>query len=313
MKPIEHSSSPTRATYQSRILSIVYSVNNAQIQVINTISRLKAMFISFAILAVVGATVPRPALALDTPDWGAIAIDTFETFGADIDNIPEKTEGYDVDTWRFTSIADVSAAGVAACAIPFFHLGALAAEFPYFLRGVYNSALGMGELIYGEISQEDFEVIMALWTGESLESIGNLEYLADVASWAASVYGRSALNMSFAALSIKFDLASKAADGSTLAGIVDDVSDAINLEVSKKLLSKFLAKKLGAKAGAKMSAKVATAVAKKILIKFGSKVAMAFVPLVGAAACGGANGWLMSTVLDSSEEYYRTKSALLSN
>ncbi len=246
-------------------------------------------------------------------NWGNLAIEVFESVGANPSYIKERTKDYSLDGWMAASVAEVTAAGTAVCAIPIAHVPALIAEFPYYLREVYNSSLGVGAIIYGPISQDDFEALMYVWAGGNLPSAGQMEYIAEMSAWAAATFGATALTMPLSAISEKFSIAESTGKQGVLAKIADATTDYVKLEVSKKLASKFVAQEIGVKAGAKFASKIAAKVAYKISAKYGAKIASGFWPIVGAGICGAANGGLMYSILDASREYYLHKrTAILS-
>jgi hypothetical protein len=263
--------------------------------------------------AVLGITLLTPQTILaEEYDWGAMAIATFETVGASPSFIKNRTKGYTSDSWYNVSVAEVTTAGAVACAVPLYHLAALAAEFPYYLREVHNSALGMGSIIYGEISPDDFEIIMTYWANDTIPAASELEYIAEVSAWAAGAMGSAALSLSFSQLADKFAVAEGVSQKTVREKVVDGITDSVRLEITKKILTKAVGKKLGVKVGSKFAAKAGAKIGTKIAVKYGGKAASGWFPIAGALACGGANGYIMATVLDSAEAFYQAKSRAIS-
>ena len=101
-------------------------------------------------------------------DWPSLVNKAFETSGSELRAIQQKTRNYTSDSWYSTSIADVGLAGGAACGIPFSGYAALPAEFIYLMREIYNSSLGLGFLIYGSATKDDFATILGIWADETV-------------------------------------------------------------------------------------------------------------------------------------------------
>ncbi len=225
-------------------------------------------------------------------DWPTLVNKAFETSGSDLRTIQQKTRSYTADSWYSTSIADVGITGGAACGIPLSGYAALPAEFIYLMREIYNSSLGLGFLIYGSATKDDFATILGIWVGETVLDNKTLDVIYGVAEESAQY--------AFETKAEKYSKTHSVMAGTTLSG-AKSKGTAIP---SKKMVSKQIAKKTGVKTAGKLSTKVATKVGAKIGGKYAVKASFSWVPFVSAAVCGSLNMWIMNGIMTASEEYY---------
>lgn len=242
--------------------------------------------------------------------------DSFEALGSDTSAIKSKTHGYTVAGWKAVSIADVSAVGAGACAIPVSGLVTVPAELPYLMRELYNSAMGVGFLYGVEPAKDDFAIILGMWADEILIDEKTFHEIyatsAGIAARIQNEYGDDIIGMGgdFLEDRIKKFAEESAAKShqSALPPSMQTHSIATGQLVSHAGTGVVLSNKMGAKVGTKMGSKVAVKVAAKMGAKYGVKGAASFIPFISAAACGGVNGVIMSGILDSANKYYRLTS-----
>lgn len=236
------------------------------------------------ILLLISLSIFITPIAKADIDWGKEIIILFESLGSDLHDVKEKTRPYTAETWYRTSVVDVTSVGAGACVIPGSGYVTLPAEFLYLMKEVYNSAMGLGFLIYGEAHKDDFATILGLWTDE------------------VTIDERT------------LDLVFKAAEEMALSHIKsntgkDSPVDEYGItqggkKVSTKVISQELAVKTGAKTSGKLGDKIAVKTGAKITGKYAAKGITAWVPVISAMVCGGLNAWIMDGILSASEEYY---------
>jgi hypothetical protein len=240
-------------------------------------------------------------------DWTGAMIKTFEGLGSDIVGIERQARSYtSASRWRLASNADVAAAGAGACAIPVVGVAALPAEFVYLMRQMYNSTLGMGFVIAGTAAPSDFPNILAVWSDELTLDDQTLrsayEVAEKVAAEASEQLAESAVDQ--AVENAMKRLSAKSNTGQPLT----PTTAPPGVRAQSPVVSNALAQKSGAKASGKLGAKVAAKSGAKIGAKYAAKVGVSWIPFVSAAACAGANAWIMDSILDAAEMYFRRTS-----
>jgi hypothetical protein len=229
----------------------------------------------------------------DSIDWGKLIVDSFETFGSDLSDIPAKTEGYTALGWHRTSVADVAAVGAGACAIPVGAYAVLPAESGYFMREIYNSTMGLGHLMYGTITEDDFPAILPIWSEAYSIDRESLVKMYEAAKAAVNDHGP---DVAEEAVDQAMDYYSKQKK--------DNSAALPSTAASSQVVSKMVAKKSGAKTAGKLSTKVATKAGGKIATKYAAKGATAWIPVIGAAVCSSLNAWIMNDIMSVAWSYY---------
>jgi hypothetical protein len=164
---------------------------------------------------------------------------------------------------------------------------ALAIEIPALLNIMSRAALGIGAIVTGDCSDDDYEPILAVWAG-ALELDGDLRkavqsHLAGVsASTLASKAGVSMVTTVAGAGGAK--IAAKAA-----------------LSLNSMMLSAAIGAVIGRKVMLKGGARIA---AGKMAGKIVSGLPTRFMPLLGAAVAAGLNIWFVNGIMDAAERYY---------
>lgn len=196
-------------------------------------------------------------------------------------------QGQSLGEWRGKHIAlAVAAAGGNLIGGP-VALAALAIEIPALLNIMSRAALGIGVIVAGDCSDDDYEAILAHWAGElALDADLKRAMQSHFASGAGAA----------AASSAGVSLASK------LAG---PAGAAFALKTGTKLNAMMLTSAVGAVVGKKVMMKGATRIAaSRIAAQIIGKLPTRLVPLLGAAVAGGLNAWFLNSLMDAAERYY---------
>lgn len=252
-----------------------------------------------------GIVLAQPASCAEaSPPWGDWITKAFEKMGSDLSNIEGKTKAYtSVTQWRQSSVASVALAGGLACSVPFSAYAALPVEFMYFMGEVYNSVLGVGFLMQKNATRDDFANVLGVWADEVKLDDRTLNGVFQTAGKVAAVVKESASEVAIETAVEKIVNKESAHQvARVVPGIV--LPHSLN-EAGPKILSKTFAKKLGTKVAGKLGAKIAAKAGVKIGSKYAGKLVTGGVIGLSALVCGGLNGWILSTMLDSSELYYR--------
>lgn len=277
-------------------------------------------------------------------DWGKMIADSFDALGSNLETIETKTAGYTTNGWYRSSVTEVTAAGAAACSIPGVGMGAVVVELPYLMREMYNSSVGLGFLINKTASDEDFANILAAWAGELNLDKQTLMQIKELVEEAAQELGEQAIEKIVDRVMEKLKenrgaiatiaagtapatasqagtatTANSAASGVATSGagaagstvgtkattkIATKTAAKLSSKAGAQIASKVVAKKFATKVAGKLGAKVTAKVGTKIAGKVATKGFASWIPLLGAAACGGINTWIMSSLLDSAIAYY---------
>jgi hypothetical protein len=256
--------------------------------------------------------VPAVALSFGSEaradiDWGNLIVQSFEGLGSNLDAVRVKAARYtSVRAWKNVSDVDVSAAGAAACAVPVAAYAALPAEFAYLMRQIYDSAMGIGFIVHGNASREDFANILGLWTNELKLDDELLRATYDIAEKLAKAMGEQVAEEAANALIRKAINEYRAArpqssSPNTAAGMA---AGSVAHKPASKLVSQVLAEKSGTKVAGKLGGKVGAKAGAKIGAKYAVKGFAGWIPGASAIVCAGVNWWIMRTMLNSAEEYF---------
>jgi hypothetical protein len=240
-------------------------------------------------------------------DWGGYIVKAFEQLGSDLKTVQMKAGGYaSTAAWRGVSDFDVAAAGAGACALPAAGYATLPAEFLYLMRQVYDSAMGVGFILNKSATKADFANILALWSNElklDERTLANTYMLAErVAKEVEDSAAQEVLEKAVTK-SIEWFKAKYGTGGVT--GAVGVVTGPGSRQATEAIVSQVLAEKAGTKAAGKLAPKVAAKTGAKIGAKYGAKAALAWIPIVSAIVCGGVNAWIMDSILDTAETYFK--------
>jgi hypothetical protein len=173
-------------------------------------------------------------------------------------------------------------------------LAALVVEIPALLHVMSRAALGVGVCIGDNCDDDDYQPILAVWSG-ALELDDQLRHalLAQVAAPAAVTLGSSTGLAAATAVAGKTGTKLAIKGATKLNGVV--LSSAVMLLAGKKA-----AAHVGAKtAAAQISAKIISSLPARVM------------PIVGAGICAGVNIWFVNGVIDAAERYYRFKNSIL--
>lgn len=178
------------------------------------------------------------------------------------------SNGYTIEGWKNERIALVAGSGAASGILGGgVGLVAIPLDIAWCGRVGALGCFGIGLILECDIDYEqDLDLILAIWGG-----VGEARYTLPV--------GKAAVKVS---TKVMPKVAGK------LAGVVTKVA----LKSSTKLGSK-LASKVVAKASTKLAAKLA------------AKVSTAWIPLIGGGISAGVNWWLVSSLLNAAEQYYK--------
>jgi hypothetical protein len=175
------------------------------------------------------------------------------------------------------------------------------------MRQIYDSAMGVGFILAQSATKADFANILALWSDELRLDDKTLANVYDVAERAAKEVGESAAQEAIDKAVTKSIEWFKANYGT---GAIPAAAAAApapgSRHASGAIVSQVLAEKAGTKTAGKLAPKVAAKTGAKIGAKYGAKAALAWIPIISAIVCGGVNAWIMDSILDSAETYFRT-------
>ena len=200
----------------------------------------------------------------------------------DLGQLYEGSKSYNLDDWKLQQRALVGASGGAAVAVPGLHLVGLAADAAFLVNRMGVASYGVGAIIGANagsgniLEQDDFPCVLAYWSDER-----------DVTQ---ALKGKAAADLS---TKVGTKLGTKFVGKAFTKGVVKTLLGSSGYLVGQKLGGKFMAK-----ASAKFAA------------KFAGKGLAGFVPFVGPAVGAGVNIWLINSIIDAAEEYYRDKLAV---
>lgn len=195
-------------------------------------------------------------------------LSAIQTMGSNLDEIRGLTAGMSLDQWRKYRIFQSAALATPALA-GFISYATLVVEISLLLRFIYNSALGVGFIRNGVAYDEDF---LNIFYGASNKGTFTAENAKKVAAMALAQGGQAAL-----------------AKGSV-----------IGFKLIANSITTILSIKTAGKVALPALTKMSTWLAKVLA---GPAVARA-VPIIGGLVSGFANGWVTSSFLDASEDYY---------
>jgi hypothetical protein len=200
----------------------------------------------------------------------------------DLGPLYEGSKSYDLDNWKFQQRALVGASGGAAVAIPGLHLVGLAADAAFLVNRMGVASYGVGAIIGADsgagniLEHDDFPCVLAYWSGErDITNALKGKAAADLSTKVGTKFGTKFVGKAFTK------------------GVVKVLLSSSGYMVGQKLGGKFMAK-----ASAKFAA------------KFAAKTAGGFIVILGPAVGAGVNIWLINSIIDAAEEYYRDKLAV---
>lgn len=197
----------------------------------------------------------------------------------DLDDLYSGARDYSMGAWETQQRALVGGSGAAAVAIPVAHLAGLAADLAFVINRMGVSSFGVGAIRAREagignfLERDDFNAVLLYW--------------ADDGAIREAMKGRAAAELSS---KVALKMGTKILGKGFAAGVTGAMLSSAGYLVGQKLGGK-----MAAKAGAKFAG------------KYLGKAAAGFVPFLGPVVGGGINVWLISSVMDAANEFYRDK------
>lgn len=188
-----------------------------------------------------------------------------ELVSGDTAKICKEAKGSNVQDWSDAQTAKAVAIGAGAAAIPIAGYFTLPADLAATLRLMHRAATGICYIKLGQADDETFAGVLAVWSGAATLD-------ADLAKQIAVKGMATSATLGGGAAGVKLSIKAFGICANTLA--------------SKKL-------------GLKVSQKVATKIASKIT----AKAATRWIPIISAAAGGGANWYIISSFCEAAEKY----------
>jgi hypothetical protein len=181
----------------------------------------------------------------------------------------------DVNAWRNHNIQLVVATGAASgIAGGPIGLAAIPVDLAWCGRVGSHGSIGIGYILGCSVDyEEDMNLILAIWGG----------------------LGKSSMTVPAGKVGIKVGGKIAAKSAGIVAGTV----------VSK------LALKGGSKLGAKLASKAASKAATKFMAKLTAKTGLGWIPLIGGVVSAGVNWWLVDSLMDAAEQFYRNDYVVL--
>jgi hypothetical protein len=198
-----------------------------------------------------------------------------------------KAVGDTIGDWRLKQGAHAAAlAGFALVPGP-TALAAIAVEIPLLLRLMSVAALGTGFALYGDAADDDYLLILSVWSGElalndALKTTA-LSHLKNAGAAAVSSAAGTAI--------------AKTVVGSSGAAVA---AANLSTKLTASLLSGVILGTIGRKSATAASAPL---ISKFCAVIVGSLPARC-VPFLGAAVCAGVNVVLIEGIIDAAERYY---------
>jgi hypothetical protein len=197
----------------------------------------------------------------------------FKDWGSELNSaerkaLEKKVSGRSVSSWKADHITMVAASGFATGFMggP-VGLAAILPDLLWCKKVGIQGCLGIGHILGRDVDyDEDMNYILGIWT----ELVG---------ATVAVPVGKVGMK----------------------------VSNKATVKVAEKLAVKIIEKsatKGGSKFLAKLAAKGASKAAAKLSAKLLAKTGVGWIPLVGGAASGGINWWLLNELLNAAEKYY---------
>jgi hypothetical protein len=211
------------------------------------------------------------------------AVESRETASA----IKPKAAGDTVAEWRVKQGAHAAALGGFALVPGPAAIAAMLAEIPLLLRLMSVCALGTGFALNGDAADDDYLLILSVWSGElSLNDTLKTTALTHLKSAGAAAVSSAA----GAAIA-------KTVVGSSGAAVAPAN---ISTKLTASLPSGVIVGTIGRKSATAASS---TLISKFCAIIVGSLPARC-IPLLGAAVCAGVNVALIQGIIDAEERYY---------
>lgn len=212
-----------------------------------------------------------------------VFVDIVNGMTPDLASLYEGSHHYVLDDWKLQQNSLVTGSGALAVAIPGLHLAGLAADVGFVLNRMGVASYGVGAIRgYDEglgniLEDTDFAAVLTYWSGDE--------------DFREAMKGKASASMT---TKLGLKLGSKV----FAAGAAPHLT-AYMLSSSGYLVGRKFMGKAAAKAAAKFAA------------KFGGKALAGWVPILGPVVGGGVNLWLLSSIIDSAQEFYDDKIALV--
>jgi hypothetical protein len=249
-------------------------------------------------LFVSGCLTSTPVVA---QDWGNLVTGSFESVAPGLPTIEASARGYGLTRWRIASNINVAVAGGGACALPGSLLVAMPLELAYLMRQLYNSSLGVGFIVKGSATREDFANILGVWTDQLHLQAGALDVAYATAEHVATATPPEQLR---GMTVVELDRAIARANATGCGKVRTVLETRAMKAVSDWLAARVLGRNTGTQVGGAIAAAVAAKTGAKFAAKFGWKAASNPLPVISPAICAGVNAWLMDSMLDAAESYY---------
>ena len=210
-------------------------------------------------------------------DVGKIIVDWFETSTPDLDGIYSNAYHQDMFRWRTKHLVPVATQGGMTMIVPGAHIVALALDVQLLVYHMSVCGYGIG-------------AIHGYQNGH-----GNILEKEDIALILAHWVGDE---------NIKTAMGSK---------IVADIAIKIGGKLGVKLIAKEFGKMAGLLIGQKLAGKVGAKIGVKFGAKIGAKIPLGWIPFLGVLIGAGINSYLIRSISNSADEYYRWKCRVISD
>ncbi len=228
----------------------------------------------------------------------------FEKLGVSPDMAERGAERYvSVDSWRKSQIAQTVSVGAGSMLIPgHHHLMVMTADFSVIMHKMAIMTWGIGHKMGVTVdARTDLANVLALWSHAISESdlhevlaLGSAAILTGAGMVALGVHHMGATGFANA---VAVQIVSKSA-GATAGALVS--------KVGGKGAGKAVSKVTG-KLAAQAMQTIAPNLGAKVAAQMGAKHVGGWIPIVGAVVGGGINYWIMSSMADAAQTYYRYK------
>lgn len=214
-----------------------------------------------------------------------------------------RAESFSINGWKLFQAAQAGAVGAVAAApgaVVFgSHIPLIAFDVYCLLHKMAYCCWGIGSIRKCDLEQEDFPIILGIYTGVITEA-------ALAASVGAGVIyaGQTAINIGLPTFIAK------------AAGVgAGEATRALGMKMGGKVIGKAIA------ASAPLVELVSGKLAEKFAVKIGAKLAVksffksvtssvaGFVPFIGSVVAGGVNIYFVVSIADAADTYYERKAA----
>ncbi|MBN8606853.1 MAG: hypothetical protein J0L81_08035 [Caulobacterales bacterium] len=199
---------------------------------------------------------------------------------ADASDARDVAGGIDLDTLRLKQSAKAAALAAPNVLGGPAVIAAILVEVPALMRVLSTTALGTGIIIRNEAHKEDFMTILGVWSGDV--SMGTVQ---------------SAIGAQFAAAGSAAAPAALHASGAIMAAVAG-----AKMHLATHALTSTVTLAASKQAIGALSVK---AIAGPMIAKWVASIPPRAVPLLGAAVGATVNTWMLNSLMDAAQRYYR--------